>query len=231
MLVVNSQFRIAVQMAGFQYTSWNVACECTGLALRVKEMSPKCRLPCPNTIDLDCVALREGEVGGASRLGLCDRSLPTAYDDAPNALSGLFRVFMLPDPDAHPAGFSQYPVCFAVSFDIALQFRLPVVRVGLRIRGMDRAAVPEASIHKDSNLRGPEDDVRGTAYRFQRTGVYAVSEAHRMDQAPQFQFGRRVPRAISQHRPANRLAAGPGRPGDRSPFSRLHADVVAVRVT
>jgi hypothetical protein len=47
-----------------------------------------------------------------------------------------------------------------IALDVALQFRLPVLRVGLGGRGVLWAPMPEATINEDGHLGASEDYVR-----------------------------------------------------------------------
>lgn len=57
-------------------------------------------------------------------------------------------IFVLPDANDGPSGGVQDSVIGAVALDVAVKFRLPVVRICGRVRGVNRTAMPEAAIDK-----------------------------------------------------------------------------------
>jgi hypothetical protein len=69
------------------------------------------------------------------------------------------QLDVLPDSNGAPTCPLQAGGGLSVAFPISGQFRAPVGRVRLGSRTVERAAVPEASIEKDSHLRASEDDV------------------------------------------------------------------------
>ncbi len=91
--------------------------------------------------------------------GRCSPGRGMCADRHLDVLRGGTGVLMFPYPHDCPASPRQRMVISAVAGDVARELRLPVCRVCAGVCGMDWAAVPEASIHEDSQLNGAEDDV------------------------------------------------------------------------
>jgi len=53
---------------------------------------------------------------------------------------------------------------------------------------MLRAAVPEAPVHADGDPSSREEDVDPTSWKPRHASVYAITQALRMEQAPQLQL-------------------------------------------
>jgi hypothetical protein len=72
---------------------------------------------------------------------------------------------MLPDPHHRPALSFKGTCRFVVALPVALQLRLPVPGVGLRLDSVLRATVPEAAIDEHSHPGANEDDIGSSAQR------------------------------------------------------------------
>ena len=89
------------------------------------------------------------------------RVTPSLADDT-QYLGGLNRGrLVLPNADDVPAIFLQPYFGAAIALDVGLELGFPPLAVGLRMSGVDRAAMPEASVDEDRDLGWAEDDVSG----------------------------------------------------------------------
>lgn len=66
---------------------------------------------------------------------------------------------MRPAPQDCPASLCQCHVVSPITSYIGVELGLPVVRIGLGARSMDRTAVPEAAVDEDGEPRLGENDI------------------------------------------------------------------------
>lgn len=70
------------------------------------------------------------------------------------------HAYMLPDPDDEPTVRAQRAVDIAVPLSVSSELRSPVTQVRFRCRPVQRTAMPEATIDKNSYSSPREHDVR-----------------------------------------------------------------------
>jgi hypothetical protein len=110
---------------------------------------------------------------------------------------------MFPDANDVPARRNEPARGVEIARLVALKLGSPVSRVGLGEVSMQRATVPEASIHEDGHARACEDDV-GAATPEERS-VHAEPKPASMKSGSQLNFGLRVAPADRFHPPSNCL--------------------------
>ena len=86
-------------------------------------------------------------------------------------------IFVFPDSDNPPAGFTETAICVGVASLVSLDLGDPEVGVLLRRPMMLRAAMPEAPIEKDRDLGSSENDVRSAADLRHWTQPYSITQA------------------------------------------------------
>jgi hypothetical protein len=97
--------------------------------------------------------------------------------DQRDALGGVRRRFVFPDPDDGPAGPFETPIGVAVAPPVRRQFVDPEPSVGLRRRAMGWTSMPITSIDEDGQLRTREDDVGAASQPWQGCQVDPIPEA------------------------------------------------------
>lgn len=103
---------------------------------------------------------------------------------------------MLPDVNRNPPQLSQPQVLPAIALDVAVQLGRPPVGVVLRRRPVARAAMPEATINKDSDLRFGQRNVRCPR---KRSEMDAKSKAKAMKFSPQRNLHPGIPAGHRTH--------------------------------
>lgn len=116
---------------------------------------------------------------------------------------------MLPDPDTQPSCLGEECVNLPVPIDVALELRSPVIRVGLWIRRVIGAAVPEAPIDEDGDTSAPKDEIGSSPDRFQGSSGDPISKALAVEYAAKREFRGRVARSVSLHDTAPGWCRGP----------------------
>lgn len=94
-------------------------------------------------------------------------------------MTGLFRVFVLPDSKHRPMKLTQSTIGVYVPLDVRCEFLFPPVSVCSRSGSVFGAHVPETSIDEDGDLMTWENDV-GTAPLEHRI-VDSIAEAASME--------------------------------------------------
>lgn len=121
-----------------------------------------------------CQGRRSGAV--AQHLGLYD---------APHSR---FETLVLPDTDNRPTSLLEQAVCVAISLLVRQKLPLPPLRIGPRTGPVFNASVPETTVYEDCDLEAGERDVDGSASRPRDRVLNAVTQAERMEHAPEGQF-------------------------------------------
>src|SRR4051812_45881562 len=67
---------------------------------------------------------------------------------------------MLPEAQDRPASRLESCVGFAITFDVAVEFRLPELAICARLRSVLRASMPEAAVNEHGYPLAREDNVR-----------------------------------------------------------------------
>lgn len=141
-----------------------------------------------------------------SRASGCSRQTGAVREDDRGSDGRRFLVFPISkDP---PPCLCELSVCFTIPLDVAGQLRPPVVGVALRQRRMLRTTVPEAAVYEHRYPPSWEDDVRPTAPTY-RSEVDPVPHPGGVQQTSYGQLRRRIPAAVSAHRPPRPLVTGP----------------------
>ena len=85
---------------------------------------------------------------------------------------------MLPDTNDSPARCLEEGVRLFVPLHIALKLGYPVVRIGGGHGPVMGAAMPEAPVHEDGDLGGPEHNVGSTTDLLDRPDIHPIPEPH-----------------------------------------------------
>jgi hypothetical protein len=80
-----------------------------------------------------------------------------------DAVGSIAGVLMFPHANDLPAERLEPPIRIGIPMPICFDLLAPPVGVGLRQSAVDRAAVPEATIHEHGNARRGKDDINATA--------------------------------------------------------------------
>lgn len=112
----------------------------------------------------------------------------TGAHGSDDGLGNCFDVFVLPVAEHCPAVLAEDRVGFAVSFDVSLQFREPVVPVSFRDCRVLWAPVPETPVNEDRDLLASEHDVCA-ASSAERRVVDSIPEACLVQQPSHGDFG------------------------------------------
>lgn len=83
---------------------------------------------------------------------------------------------MRPKAQHGPAIRFQRRVVAPIARDVGIQFQLPPLAVGLRLRAVEGAAMPEAAVHEDGDAASGEQDVGATPESLDRRCVFAKPE-------------------------------------------------------
>ncbi len=95
---------------------------------------------------------------------------------------------MLPDTYNRPTELAEYSIRVTVTLDVGLKLRRPPVGIALHRDEVLGAAVPEAAIDEDGNLRSGERDVDRAAGESGHSVANPVPEAPCMEFATQEHF-------------------------------------------
>ncbi len=107
---------------------------------------------------------------------------------------------VLPNADDVPAIFPQPYFGAAIALDVGSELGCPPLAVGLRMSGVDRAAVPEASVDEDRDLGGAEDDVSGHVESVNGLPMNPVAQPKPMQFGTKCEFRPAVAPTIGPHR-------------------------------
>jgi hypothetical protein len=121
----------------------------------------------------------------------------------------LFRELVLPEPQDRPSRLPEHFRHLGITLRVARQLGQPVVGVRLRLRRVDRAAVPEAPVDEHSHLLLREDDVGTAADCRRRTEVDSVPESPGMQKPTHGEFWLGVTPLVSEHRASGPDGGGP----------------------
>lgn len=112
------------------------------------------------------------------------------------------QAFMFPEPHDGPVGRCKRLIGDAVSVHIPSKLRGPVPVVRCRHAAMVRANVPEASIHKDGDLAGGEDDIWPDLHRPEiDPEIFPVAIPHPVELGAESDFRLGVGTAVGTHVP------------------------------
>ena len=128
------------------------------------------------------------------------RVTPSLADDTKYLGGGNRGRFVLPDADDVPAIFRQPHFGAAITLDVGLELGFPPLAVGLRMSGVDRAAMPKASVDEDRDLGWPEDDVSGQPESANGLPMNPVAQPKPMQFATKCKFWPGIAPTIGPHR-------------------------------
>ena len=116
-----------------------------------------------------------------------------------DSVSTGFWLFMLPDANSQPAGFTKSFIRLTVSDAIPLVLGWPIPFIGCWSRSMLNAAMPKTTINKDGNLGPGEHDIGFSPKGRQRPSMDRISKAPTMKRTSKGKFRTRVPTRLSAH--------------------------------
>lgn len=97
---------------------------------------------------------------GSISLGLVQRGGSNALlNQRSNLSEGVRCGLVLPYSDDEPSCRLENSICLTITLDVASEFGDPIFGVMARCRSMKRTAMPEATIHKDSDAGPGENNV------------------------------------------------------------------------
>jgi hypothetical protein len=93
------------------------------------------------------------------------------------------RIYWLMSPKAQylPSSRSQSRIVSTVASDVYIQLDLPPLSVRLRLRPMDRAAMPKAAVDEDRHPLPRKHDIRTTPEALERGGMLSEPESKAME--------------------------------------------------
>ena len=106
-------------------------------------------------------------------LALAERST-TAYCSG-DVLGGPRWRLMLPHAHNFPSRISQAHIGVGISTPVRCQFFRPPLSVGLWHRPVDRARMPEASVHENRHLGSGKGDIYPTTHRANYRPVHSIT--------------------------------------------------------
>lgn len=112
---------------------------------------------------------------------------------------------MLPDAHHAPAGAAEGAGDEIVAGLVAGDLGPPELRVGLGLRGVDRAPVPETAVHKDGEFVFGKNEI---GFAEGRRFPSPAGDALRLEYFPQPQLRLLVPRTTDQSHPPRSLPLG-----------------------
>lgn len=96
---------------------------------------------------------------------------------------------MLPDPNDFPSGPSEPPIGVGIPPLVCRDLVPPERSICPRHGPMLGAAVPEAAVHENGDLRGSEHDIRSPAHAWDYGNVEPVAESQPMEFRTDRQLG------------------------------------------
>lgn len=115
-------------------------------------------------------------------------------------------------PEAHhrpPRGL-EYGCGVRVASPVRLDFNGPIVGIGLRLRTVCGAPVPEAAVHEDRDARTTKYQVGCSPQFRDGTRCHAIAHPQGMHGTSHLDFRFGVPRFVPLHRPADNWRRRPG---------------------
>src|SRR5262245_10657194 len=109
---------------------------------------------------------------------------------------------MLPDAEHLPSEFSQASVGVTVPLLVLADLRSPPLGVGLWLRAMSRAAVPETTVDEYGETCMGENDIHRAGGPWDQPFLDSESKAKAMQGGPQYSVGAVVGTTRRRHAPA-----------------------------